>query len=53
MGHRLSGATEISRSFPRLDRAAFPFLRRYFPGYDVYLWLDGDTWVQDAEAIEL
>ena len=41
--------------FPGHFRAltARPFLRRYFPGYDVYLWLDGDTWVQDASAIDL
>lgn len=23
-----------------------------FPGYDVYVWLDGDTWVQHAEGID-
>lgn len=27
-----------------------PFLREYFPGYDYYLWMDADTWVQDWEA---
>lgn len=26
-------------------------MRRLFPGYDVYLWLDADTWVQDWTAI--
>lgn len=30
---------------------ARPFLRRYFPGYDVYIWLDADVWVQTPEAI--
>ena len=30
---------------------ARPFLRRYFPGYDVYMWLDSDIWVQTPEAI--
>lgn len=29
-----------------------PFLRDYFPGYDVYLWLDADTWVQERFALE-
>ena len=29
-----------------------PFLPRYFPGYDTYLWLDADTWVQQWFAIE-
>lgn len=24
-----------------------PFIPRYFPGYDLYLWLDADTWVQE------
>lgn len=27
---------------------ARPFLPRYFPGYDLYLWIDGDCWVQQA-----
>jgi len=30
---------------------ARPFLRRYFPGYDVYLWLDADVWVQTPDAL--
>jgi len=30
-----------------------PFIPRYFPGYDVYLWIDGDAWVQDSSAIDL
>jgi hypothetical protein len=29
-----------------------PHLRRHFPGYEVYLWLDADTWVQQPEAVE-
>ncbi|MBY0432345.1 MAG: hypothetical protein K2Q10_14200 [Rhodospirillales bacterium] len=32
---------------------ARPFLPRYRPGYDLYLWLDADTWVQDAAALDL
>jgi hypothetical protein len=28
-----------------------PFLRDYFPGYDVYLWLDSDSWVQERYAL--
>jgi lipopolysaccharide biosynthesis glycosyltransferase len=31
---------------------ARPFLRRYFPGYDLYIWLDADVWVQTPEAID-
>lgn len=29
---------------------ARPFLPRYFPGYETYLWLDADVWVQDWRA---
>ena len=29
-----------------------PFLPDYFPGYDVYLWLDTDTWVQNKLALD-
>lgn len=32
---------------------ARPFLPRYFPGHDLYLWVDGDCWVQQGDAIEL
>lgn len=31
--------------------AARPFLRTYFPGYDVYVWIDADIWIQTPEAI--
>ena len=33
--------------------AGRPFLPELFPDYDVYVWLDGDTWVQDWGAIDL
>ena len=29
-----------------------PFLPRHFPGYDMYLWLDADIWVQDWRVID-
>ena len=32
---------------------ARPFLPRHFPGYDIYLWLDADTWLQRGEAVEV
>jgi len=32
---------------------ARPHLRRYFPGYDVYVHMDADTWLQDWRTIEL
>ena len=28
--------------------AGKPFARDYFPGYEVYLWIDADMWVQNA-----
>jgi lipopolysaccharide biosynthesis glycosyltransferase len=31
---------------------ARPFLPKYFPGYDVYLWLDADSWVQERYAVD-
>jgi hypothetical protein len=30
-----------------------PFLPEIFPGYDIYLWMDADTWVQNWTAVEL
>ena len=30
-----------------------PFLPRYFPGYDLYIWIDADAWLQETETIEL
>ncbi len=29
------------------------FLPKYFPGYNKYLWIDCDAWVQDWSSIEL
>jgi lipopolysaccharide biosynthesis glycosyltransferase len=31
---------------------ARPFLPKYFPGYDMYLWIDADAWVQERFALE-
>ena len=47
--------------FPGRDRlkngykalTARPFLPRYFPGFDLYLWIDGDCWVQQGNAVAL
>jgi len=30
-----------------------PFINEIFPGYKTYIWLDGDTWVQEWSAIDL
>ena len=32
---------------------ARPFLPRYFPGFDQYLWIDSDCWVQQGDALAL
>jgi hypothetical protein len=32
---------------------ARPFIPDYFPGYDLYIWMDSDTWIQDWSAIEM
>jgi hypothetical protein len=29
---------------------ARPFLPEYFPGYEVYVWIDSDVWLQDASV---
>lgn len=31
---------------------ARPFLPKYFPGYDVYFWIDPDAWEQERFAFE-
>jgi hypothetical protein len=28
-----------------------PFLTRYFAGFETYLWIDADTWVQDRNCL--
>ena len=30
-----------------------PWINTYFPGHDVYVWMDADTWVQDWEGFAL
>ena len=43
----------IKENFPYLRAlTARPFLKNYFPDYDIYIWLDADTWVQDGFAID-
>jgi hypothetical protein len=31
---------------------ARPFLPEYFPGYDMYIWIDCDAWVQNRYALD-
>jgi hypothetical protein len=41
------------RSTQRHHRALTvrPFLRDYFPGYDLYFWIDADCWIQEHQAL--
>ena len=62
---RAQGATLVvpqwDFDFPGRDKlkdgykalTARPFLPRYFPGFDLYLWIDADCWVQQGDAIAL
>jgi len=44
-----------SETAPRYRQAftVTPFLPEYFPGHEIYLWIDADVWVQDWAAIEM
>jgi hypothetical protein len=35
-----------------LGRLSRPFLPQYFPGFEYYVWIDADIWVQDARFID-
>lgn len=47
----------ITNNIPELEcrkgQICRPFLRDYFPGYDTYIWIDADAWVQDGSCIDL
>lgn len=45
------GRAKLKEGYKALT--ARPFLPRYFPGHDLYLWIDGDCWVQQGDALEL
>ena len=44
----------VPEAFDRTQLAFLtrPFLREYFPGYDVYLWIDSDVWLQRWSVVE-
>jgi hypothetical protein len=48
-GLKTAGPTETSQ----LCFLARPYLRENFPGYDIYVWLDADTWVQGQDWLRL
>jgi hypothetical protein len=35
-----------------LSFLARPFLPEYFPGFDVYVWIDSDVWLQDETVFD-
>jgi hypothetical protein len=45
------GRTALKDGYKALT--ARPFLPRYFPGFDLYFWIDADCWVQQGDAISL
>jgi len=63
VGTRAAGVVPAEWHFPepaqrgepahRKSQTARAFMRDYFPGYEVYLWLDSDTWVQDGASVAL
>ena len=46
------GLDEHAHPAPLRSFLARPFLPRYFPGYDVYVWIDSDVWLQDVAVID-
>jgi hypothetical protein len=42
---------ERADGFVRRAKTVRPFLPRYFPGFDIYLWIDADAWVQNPAAL--
>ncbi len=36
----------------KLGYLARPYLKENFPGYEIYIWLDADTWLQSWEAVD-
>ena len=46
LGVQATEANAALRSF-----LARPFLPDYFPGYDVYVWIDSDVWLQDIGVL--
>jgi hypothetical protein len=45
------GREEIPVYFKAL--AARPAIPQYFPGYQIYFWIDADVWIQDHSALRI
>jgi hypothetical protein len=46
------GLDEADHSKALRSFLARPFLPDYFPGHDVYLWIDSDVWLQDVTVLD-
>lgn len=52
-GWDLALSPELARGKPHLRAiTARPWLPRYFPGHDIYAWIDADAWVQQRFALD-
>jgi hypothetical protein len=45
------GVREEDHSAALRSFLARPFLPEYFPGHDVYVWIDSDVWLQDEAVL--
>jgi hypothetical protein len=44
-------APESEKTTRNLSYVARPFLYQYFPGFDVYAWIDADVWLQEPNVL--
>lgn len=50
--HPYKARAQVEREFPGFGAMlARPYLNEIFPGFDILMWMDADTWVQDVSAI--
>jgi hypothetical protein len=47
LGVPLAAHSAVDRSY-----LARPFLPTYFPGHDVYVWIDSDLWLQSPQVLQ-
>lgn len=45
------GLSETEVPLPQRAFLVRPFLPQYIPGYDLYLWIDGDIWFQSFDGV--
>jgi len=52
-GWDLALPEEVQAAKPQLRALTLrPFLPRYFPGYETYLWVDADVWLQNWQGVD-